>query len=297
MKFENLACERIDDVLKVALNRPAKLNSLSLGLLNDLRDCAEAIQRDRSIRAVLLTGEGRGFCAGADLTDPSALPAPGQSMGQLMAHRLRTAYNVVAQLWTKLPVPTVVALNGVAAGAGASLALTGDITVGARSASLTFVFAPKLGLAPDMGATYFLARRIGEARARAYALTGAPIPAEEAARIGLIAECVDDERVMERAQRTGARPGRRAARCVPRRARADGACRHQHAGRAARARGRGAGTARRQPGLPRGRSGISREAAGEVRQALSEAGAPQGRNLSARRCFTYSLVRSVTSPA
>jgi len=199
MKFENLACERFDDVLKVALNRPAKLNSLSLGLLNDLRDCAEAIQRDRSIRAVLLTGEGRGFCAGADLTDPSTLPAPGQSMGQLMAHRLRTAYNVVAQLWTKLPAPTVVALNGVAAGAGASLALTGDITVGARSASLTFVFAPKLGLAPDMGATYFLARRIGEARARAYALTGAPIAAEEAARIGLIAECVDDERVMERA--------------------------------------------------------------------------------------------------
>jgi 2-(1,2-epoxy-1,2-dihydrophenyl)acetyl-CoA isomerase len=199
MKFDNLLCERIDGVLKVALNRPTKLNSLSAGLLDDMRDCAEAIQRDRSIRAVLLTGEGRGFCAGADLTDPSNLPAAGQTMGQLLARRLRNTYNPVALLWTKLPVPLVVAMNGVAAGAGASIALMGDITLAARSANLTFVFAPKLGLAPDMGATYFLARRIGEARARAYALTGAPIPAEEAARIGLIAECVDDQHLMDRA--------------------------------------------------------------------------------------------------
>jgi 2-(1,2-epoxy-1,2-dihydrophenyl)acetyl-CoA isomerase len=199
MKFENLACERIEGVLKVALNRPTKLNSLSIGLLRDLRDCAKAIQRDRTVRAVLLTGEGRGFCAGADLTDPTAVPAAGQSMGQFMAARLRGEFNPAATMWTSLPVPLVVALNGVAAGAGASIALMGDITVAARSASLTFLFAPKLGLAPDMGATHFLARRVGEARARAYALTGAPIPAEEAARVGLVAECVDDARLMERA--------------------------------------------------------------------------------------------------
>lgn len=199
MKFENLACERHDGVLKVVLNRPTKLNSLSLGLINDLRDCAEAIGRDRSIRAVLLTGEGRGFCAGADLTDPSSVPPPGKGMGQFTAGRLRNDYNPVALLWTSLPVPLVVALNGVAAGAGAALALMGDITVAARSASLTFLFAPKLGLVPDMGATYFLTRRLGEARARAFALTGVPIAAEEAARIGLVAECVADEQLMERA--------------------------------------------------------------------------------------------------
>jgi len=200
MQFENLACEQSGDVMKVVLNRPAKLNSLSLGLLRDLRDCAEAIQRERSVRAVLLTGEGRGFCAGADLTDPSAVPARGQSMGQFMAGRLRGEFNPVATMWCSLPVPLVVALNGVAAGAGASIALMGDITVAARSASLTFLFAPKLGLAPDMGATHFLARRVGEARARAFALTGEPIPAETAAAIGLIAECVDDERLMARAE-------------------------------------------------------------------------------------------------
>jgi 2-(1,2-epoxy-1,2-dihydrophenyl)acetyl-CoA isomerase len=199
MNFENLTCERVDEIMTVTLNRPAKLNSLSLGLLRDLRGCAEALQRDRALRAVLLTGAGRGFCAGADLTDPASVPAAGQSMGQLMGGRLRTDYNVVATLWCNLPVPLVVALNGVAAGAGASLALMGDITVAARSASLAFLFAPKLGLDPDMGATHFLARRVGEARARAFAMTGAPIAAETAERIGLIAECVDDERLMPRA--------------------------------------------------------------------------------------------------
>jgi len=198
MEFQNLLCERRDDVLVVTLNRPQKLNSLSLGLLKDLRSCAEAIQRDRAVRAVLLTGAGRGFCAGADLTDPESFPGADQTMGQFLASRLREYYNPATMLWCNLSVPLVVGLNGVAAGAGASLALMGDITVAARSASLKFVFAPKLGLVPDMGGTYFLASRIGEARARLYALTGEAIAAEEAARIGLIAECVDDARLGER---------------------------------------------------------------------------------------------------
>ena len=132
-------------------------------------------------------------------------------------------------LWCSLPVPLVVGLNGVAAGAGASLALMGDITIGAKSASLAFVFAPKLGLVPDMGGTYFLARRIGEARARAFALTGQPIGAEEAARIGLIAECVDDATVRSAQKRDGCGTGGRAARRVPRRARADGVRGHARA--------------------------------------------------------------------
>lgn len=199
MEFKNLKCEPRDGVLVVTLNRPEKLNSLSLGLLKDLKSCAEAIQRDRGLRSALLTGAGRGFCAGADLTDPESFPGPSQSMGQLMASRLREYYNPIALMWRNLPVPLVVAQNGVAAGAGAALALVGDITVAARSASLAFLFAPKLGLVPDMGATHFLARRIGEARARALALTGRVIGAEEAERIGLIAECVDDDRLAGRA--------------------------------------------------------------------------------------------------
>ena len=199
MEFENLLVERKDDVLIVTLNRPQKLNALSLGLLVDLKSCGEYIQRERGLRAVLLTGAGRGFCAGADLSDPDNRPSGGRSMGQFLASRLREYYNPAATIWTSLPVPLVVALNGVAAGAGASLALMGDITVAARSAELKFVFAPKLGLVPDMGGTWFLARRVGEAKARAYALTGRSIGAEEAERVGLVAECVDDERLGTRA--------------------------------------------------------------------------------------------------
>ena len=199
MQFENLTCERAGSLLTVTLNRPTKLNSLSLGMLRDLRGCAAAIRQDRDLRAVILTGAGRGFCAGADLTDPESPPAPGQSLGQHVATRLRTYYNPAALEWSDLPVPVLVAVNGLAAGAGVSLALVGDITLAARSASFSVLFAPKLGLAPDMGATHFLASRIGTARARAIAMTGEPVTAEQAERIGLIAGCVDDERLAERA--------------------------------------------------------------------------------------------------
>ncbi len=118
MKFENLLCERSESVLTVTLNRPEKLNSLSMGLLRDLDACAESIQRDSTLRAVVLTGAGRGFCAGADLTDPEAAPLPGQTMGQRVASRMRGLFNPVALKWSQLPVPLVVAVNGVAAGAG-----------------------------------------------------------------------------------------------------------------------------------------------------------------------------------
>lgn len=200
MHFDNLACERTGAVLTVTLNRPTKLNSLSIGLLRDLASCAEAIRREDGLRAVILTGAGRGFCAGADLTDTESPPLPGETLGQYVAGRLRKHYNPVARLWTDLPVPLVVAVNGVTAGAGVSLALMGDITLAARSAGFAVLFAPRLGLAPDMGATHFLATRVGQARARAIAMTGEPVTAEQAERIGLIAACVEDDELGARAQ-------------------------------------------------------------------------------------------------
>jgi 2-(1,2-epoxy-1,2-dihydrophenyl)acetyl-CoA isomerase len=200
MQFDNLRCERVGEILTVTLNRPAKLNSLSIGLLRDLAACAEAIRREAGLRAVILTGAGRGFCAGADLTDTESPPRPGETLGQYVAGRLRTYYNPVARLWTDLPVPLVVAVNGITAGAGVSLALMGDITLAARSASFAVLFAPKLGLAPDMGATHFLATRVGQARARAIAMTGEAVPAEQAEQIGLIAACVDDAELGARAR-------------------------------------------------------------------------------------------------
>lgn len=192
MEYDNLVCERDGAVLIVRLNRPAKMNSLSRALLQDLRGCAEALQTEKAIRAVLLSGAGRGFCAGADLTDPDEAPRPGESLGQWVAARMRGYFHPVAELWSRLPMPLVVAVNGIAAGAGVSLALLADVTIAARSASFAVLFTPKLGLAPDMGATHLLPARIGVARARYLALTGRPVAAEEAVRIGLIAECVDD---------------------------------------------------------------------------------------------------------
>lgn len=199
MAYENLTCEQNGAVLTVRLNRPAKMNSLSRGLLLDLRECAEGLATDKAVRAVLLTGSGRGFCAGADLTDPDGAPAPGESLGQWVAARLRNHFHPVVELWSRLPVPLVVAVNGIAAGAGVSLALLGDVTIAARSAAFAVLFTPKLGLAPDMGATYLLPRRIGHARARYLALTGRPVGAEEAERIGLVAECVEDAALESRA--------------------------------------------------------------------------------------------------
>jgi 2-(1,2-epoxy-1,2-dihydrophenyl)acetyl-CoA isomerase len=166
MEYENLVCERRGAALVVRLNRPEKLNSLSQGMLGDLRACAESIQRDASVRAVVLTGAGRGFCAGADLTDPDAAPAAGQTMGQWIAQRMRADFNPVAVLWSSLPAPLLVAVNGVAAGAGVSLALLGDITLAARSASFSVLFTPKLGLAPEARAME-LAELLGAGPTRA----------------------------------------------------------------------------------------------------------------------------------
>lgn len=198
MEYQNLLCERQGPVLAVWLNRPEKMNSLSRALLADLRQCAERLPAD--VRAVLLTGSGRGFCAGADLTEPDSVPVAGESLGEWVAKRMRGYFHPVAELWSRLPVPLVVAVNGIAAGAGVSLALLGDVTIAARSASFAVLFTPKLGLAPDMGATHLLPGRIGLARARYLALTGRPVSAEEAERIGLIAECVEDATLESRAR-------------------------------------------------------------------------------------------------
>jgi 2-(1,2-epoxy-1,2-dihydrophenyl)acetyl-CoA isomerase len=212
MQYDNLTCQRDGGVFSVTMNRPAKLNSLSLALLADLAAAARDVAADPSIRAAVLTGAGRGFCAGADLTDPDSRARPGETPGDYVASRLRDFFNVALLGWMRLQVPTVVAVNGIAAGAGVSLALAGDITIAARSATFSVLFAPKLGLVPDMGATHLLPSRIGIARARYLALTGTAIDAARAEEIGMIAEVVDDARLAERAtelaQRLAAGPTR-----------------------------------------------------------------------------------------
>jgi 2-(1,2-epoxy-1,2-dihydrophenyl)acetyl-CoA isomerase len=199
MTYSSIEFARKGDVVTVTLNRPDRLNAITVELLSELRDAAQKIAADRSIRAAIITGAGRGFCAGADLSAHDAPTEPNQTRGDRTRERLDNHFNPTALAWYELPIPVIAAVNGVAAGAGVSLALTADIVIAARSASFVQVFAPKLGLVPDMGATFHVPRLIGVARAKALALLGEKLSAEQAAQWGLIWECVDDSTLAARA--------------------------------------------------------------------------------------------------
>jgi 2-(1,2-epoxy-1,2-dihydrophenyl)acetyl-CoA isomerase len=192
MQFDTLLFERRDAIAYVALNRPDKLNALNLKLITDLRTAAAAIDRDPGIRAVVLTGSGRAFCAGADIMGDDLLGDRERSRGENIGAGLREHFNPMVDAWYGLRVPVVTAVNGVAAGAGVSLALVGDIVLAARSATFLQLFASKLGLMPDLGSTFHLPRLVGTARAKGLALLGDALTAAEAASWGLIWACVDD---------------------------------------------------------------------------------------------------------
>ena len=171
----------------ITLNRPERLNAFNDAMHEALRDVIAQAEADESCRALLITGAGRGFCAGQDLSDrllkPGEKPVPRNS--------LETYYNPLVRKLRALPFPVIAAVNGVAAGAGCNIALACDIVLAARSASFTQSFA-RIGLIPDSGGTWLLPRLVGEARARALALLAEPLPAEKAEQWGLVWKCVDD---------------------------------------------------------------------------------------------------------
>jgi 2-(1,2-epoxy-1,2-dihydrophenyl)acetyl-CoA isomerase len=179
-------------VLRVVLNRPEKLNALSFELVRQLAAVAENIRADGTVRAVLLTATGRAFCTGADLTDTALITGKFTSLGEEVAERMRGSMNPLMQSWYGLPIPVVAAVNGIAAGAGVSLALVADIVVAAASATFSLPFVPRLGLVPDLGATYCLPQRLSTARLRGLALLGTPITARTALDWGLIWDVVED---------------------------------------------------------------------------------------------------------
>ena len=184
-----------DGYAVITLNRPDRLNSFNPEMHERLRAALDEAARRAEIRALLLTGAGRGFCAGQDLSDRvmGAESAPidlGQTVG--------TFYNPLIRAMHALPKPIVCAVNGVAAGAGANVALACDIVLAARSASFIQAFS-KIGLVPDSGGTYFLPRLVGTARAMGLAMLGDKLSAEDAARWGLIWKCVDDAELREEA--------------------------------------------------------------------------------------------------
>lgn len=176
-------------VRTLTLNRPAALNSFTSAMHAELRAALDAAAADANVRAVVLTGAGRGFCAGQDLNDPGM--APGADGKVDIGAVIEANYKPLAQRIQAMPVPVIAAVNGVAAGAGANLALGCDLVVAARSASFIQAFT-KIGLVPDTGGTWLLPRLVGSARALGIAMLGDKLPAEEAAHIGLIWQCVDD---------------------------------------------------------------------------------------------------------
>jgi 2-(1,2-epoxy-1,2-dihydrophenyl)acetyl-CoA isomerase len=190
-------------VRTLSLNRPAALNSFTTELHAELMAALNLAAQDAGVRCLVLTGSGRGFCAGQDLADPSVAPdpAPGAAPKDL-GHVISTYYAPLVARLRSMPVPVIAAVNGVAAGAGANIALCCDLVVAARSASFIQAFT-KIGLVPDTGGTWLLPRLVGSARALGIAMLGDKLPAEEAARIGLIWQCVDDAALAETAAALG----------------------------------------------------------------------------------------------
>jgi 2-(1,2-epoxy-1,2-dihydrophenyl)acetyl-CoA isomerase len=184
-----------DGVAMLTLNRPDKLNVFNEAMHAELARALDRVEADPTIRAVLLTGAGRGFCAGQDLGD--RVMGEGDAPPDLGA-TLDRWYNPLVRRICRLERPVVCAVNGVAAGAGANLALNCDIVLAARSAKFMEPFC-KLGLVPDAGGTYILPRLVGAARARGLALLGETLSAEQAEAWGLIWRVVDDERLMDEA--------------------------------------------------------------------------------------------------
>lgn len=187
-------------VLTLTLSRPAALNAFTTTMLSQLRVALDAAAADKSVRCIVITGAGRGFCAGQDLSDPLIKPAvdPGEEPKDI-GHLLDQYYIPLAQRVRTMPIPVIAAVNGVAAGAGANLALGCDLVLAGASASFIQAFS-KIGLIPDCGGTWLLPRLVGRARALQLALLGDKLPAAEAAAMGLIHRCVPDEELAATAQ-------------------------------------------------------------------------------------------------
>jgi len=188
MAYDNILFSSEGSVARITLNRPDRLNSFTQAMHADLRDALARVKSDATLRVLLLTGAGRGFCAGQDLSEGEVPPGKPIDIGGI----IERSYKPLVLALRSLPMPVVCAVNGVAAGAGAHVALACDIVVAAKSASFIQAFC-KIGLLPDAGGTYFLPRLVGSARARGLALLGDKLSGEQAAEWGLIWKCVDDD--------------------------------------------------------------------------------------------------------
>src|SRR5215468_901760 len=194
MAYDRIVLAQDRGLATLTLNAPDKLNAVSRKMIAEIKDCWEKLAADGSVRAVLLTGAGRGFCAGADLSDPDREGGPTADSGAA----LEKFFNPVIRLMRSMPKPIVAAVNGPAAGVGMSFTLAADITIAAKSATFLQAFA-RIGLLPDGGSTWFLPRLVGEQRARALTMLAPQITAEQAKDWGLIWDVVEDAALMQTA--------------------------------------------------------------------------------------------------
>lgn len=186
MTETSILLTRNETVLTLMLNRPDKLNSLTIDMLSEIGDALSDITAEEGLRVLVITGAGRGFCAGQDLRQASAI-----GDGRAVRNVIERYYNPIIRQIRSLKMPVIAAVNGIAAGAGANLALACDLVVAAESASFTQAFC-RIGLMPDAGGTYFLPRLVGHARALGLALLGDSIEARKAADWGMIWQAVPD---------------------------------------------------------------------------------------------------------
>ena len=187
MSYQCILFDNQDGIARLTFNRPERLNSFNTQMHGEVREALASIPQSGA-RVLLITGAGRGFCAGQDLNDRAV--APGAAAPDL-ADSIERYYKPLVLALRALPMPVIAAVNGVAAGAGANIALACDLVIAARSASFVQAFS-KLGLVPDSGGTWFLPRLVGTARALGLTLLGDKLPAEQAASWGLIWRCVED---------------------------------------------------------------------------------------------------------
>src|SRR5207248_1952690 len=195
MRYESIKYEASNGIARITLNRPDRLNSFTSSMHAEVRHALAAVKEDATLRVLLLTGAGRGFCAGQDLSDRAVAPSEAQVD---LGASIETNYKPLVLTLRTLPMPVICAVNGVAAGAGANLALACDIALAAKSASFIEAFC-KLGLIPDTGGTWVLPRLLGPARAMGLGVLGEKLPAETAEQWGLVWRCVEDEALMTEA--------------------------------------------------------------------------------------------------
>lgn len=192
MSYNTISLDHADNRATLTLNRPDRLNSITKEMHEELRAALKAVRADTGLRCLVITGAGRAFCSGQDLAERVLPDGGAPDLGESLENR----YNPLIRALRGLEIPVICAVNGVAAGAGCSLALAGDIVLAGRSAS--FVHSGcKLGLVPDAGGTWVLPRLVGRARALGLAMLGEPLSGEQAEAWGMIWRCVEDERLGE----------------------------------------------------------------------------------------------------